>query len=51
MMFVHTNNKPYKSKKCNKCLNCVSLAADYTSAKNLPVSNVTSNILDGIKVF
>jgi hypothetical protein len=51
MMFVHTSNKPYKSEKCNKCLNCVSLAADNTPAKTLSVSNVTSNILDGLKVF
>lgn len=51
MMFVHTSNEPYKSEKCNKCLYCVSLAGDNTPAKTLSVSNVTSNILDGVKVF
>jgi len=29
----------------------VSLAADNTPAKTLPVSKVTSNTLDGVKVF
>lgn len=50
-MFVHTNNKPYKSEKCHKRLNSLSLAADNTPTKTLSVSNVTSNSLDSVEVF
>jgi len=50
-MFVHISNKPYTSEKCHKCPNCVSLAADNTPTKTLSVSDLTSNILDGVKVF